>query len=390
MDIRKIRKDIVDCDEKIFVNSAGSSLMPHSVVKIIKNYIEEEEKLGGYKVEELRQDEISDLYFQAARLIGAKASNIAFAHDATDAYIKALASIPFKEGDVLITSENDYASNQIQFVSLSKRLGIRILRMKTLENGDLDISDFQDLVKKYTPKLVAVTHVPTNSGLVQDVVTIGKICKEKDILFLVDACQSLGQLEVKVEKINCDFLTTTGRKFLRGPRGTGFLYVSDKVLEKGLYPLFIDGCGATWTHTDHFEVHPRAKRFETWEAPYAMVVGFREALRYANEIGIDNISIYNRKLMAYFREKLSALPGVQLFDKGSEKCNILTFRKQNRTLEQTQKGFEDNQVLYNISKRQWGVIDFDRKGVDWVVRLSPHYFNTPEEMDRLVEIIDKI
>lgn len=390
MNTEQIRRDISNYGDKLFLNSAGSSLVAKSVTQKIEDYLRQEENLGGYKVSDLRKKDIADFYNQAAQLINANPKNIAYTHDATDAYAKALSSIDFKKEDVIITSDDDYVSNQIQFISLQKRFGVKIIRINTLENGDLDVSHFQELLKIHNPKLVALTHVPTNSGLVQNVEAVGKICYEQQIVFLLDACQSVGQLQVDVQKIKCDFLTTTGRKFLRGPRGTGFLYVSDRVIENAYSPLFIDVFGATWTQANQFLVAQSAKRFETWEKPYAFLVGFGEALRYANEVGIDNIESYNEKLMVRLRDNLSSLSKVKLFDFGSKTCNILTFRKENKSLEEVAKELEANKVFFSISKKTSGIIDFNKKGIDGVIRLSPHYFNTLEEMDLVAEIIESI
>ncbi|MFK7979619.1 MAG: aminotransferase class V-fold PLP-dependent enzyme [Saprospiraceae bacterium] len=390
MNIAQIRAETPQCQNKIFINSAGASLMPEQIVKSIHNYLLEEAAHGGYKVADTNASIIANFYKEAAKLINTQPHNIAFAHDATDAYTKALSSIPFKKGDVIITSEDDYSSNQIQFLSLKERFGIVLKRIKTLANGDLDIAHFQELVAEQKPVLVAITHIPTNSGLIQDVESIGKICATEDIIFLVDACQSVGQMVVDVQQINCDFLTTTGRKFLRGPRGTGFLYVSDKVLNKGLKPLFIDGNGADWMTPFTFKILADAKRFEHWERPYALMVGFTTALRYANTLGMANIQQRNQILMQRFRANLAAIPTVTTFDKGSRTANILTFRKGDKSPEQIQEVFDNNKIYHNVSTKNWGVIDYAKKGVDWTIRLSPHYFNTLAEMDTVAEIIDSI
>ena len=348
MNIEQIRKDTPHCQDKLFVNSAGSSLPSKGVVKTISKYLKKEAKIGGYKLAKIQAEKIELFYHAVAELIGTKARNIAFTHDATDAYLKALSAIPFQKGDVIITSQDDYSSNQIQFLSLRKRFGILIKRIKTLENGDIDIADFQVLIEKYPPKLVAITHVPTNSGMVQNVAAIGEICSKKEILFLVDACQSIGQLAVDVQKIKCDFLSATGRKFLRGPRGTGFLYVSDRILNTGYAPLFIDGGGANWTTPDGFEMLSDARRFQTWEKPYALIKGLTKAVQYANNIGIQNIENYNQQLMIRLRSNLDAISGVKVFDKGSVKCNLLTFRKEGKSLATIQDVFDNHSVYFGI------------------------------------------
>lgn len=390
MNIDRIREDTPYCQDKLFLNSAGASLNPLIVNQRVKAYLEEEEKIGGYKLADLREAEIETFYEEAAKLINCGARNIAFTSDATISYIKALSSIDFKSGDVIITTNDDYSSTQIQFLSLQKRRGVQIRRINNLDNGDLDLDHFKQLVDELNPRLVAIAHIPTNSGLVQDLEAIGEICADKEILYLVDACQSVGQLHVDVQKIKCDFLSTTGRKFLRGPRGTGFLYVSDKVLAAGYAPLLIDAFGGTWTEPDSFSIDKTAKRFETWEKPVAFMLGLKEAIRYANTVGISTIESYNNKLMTYFRQQLSTVSGVSIYDKGSKTCNLLTFRKTGKTLEEMQEHLDKHQVYYSVSTKEWGVIDYGRKGIDWTIRFSPHYFNTAEEMDQVVGIVESM
>lgn len=390
MDITKVRSDILNYNDKLFFNSASSSLPVKSVVDKITDYLVEEQQFGGYEVEERQSNQINNFYKQAAQLLNCKPENIAFVQNSTDGFSKALLSINLKEGDVIITSDDDYVSNQFQFFALQKRFGIKIVRIETLENGDLDITNFEYLVNKYQPKLVAVTHAPTNSGLIQDVKSIGEICFQKNILFLLDACQSVGQLVVDVQEIRCDFLVVTGRKWLRGPRGTGILYVSDNVLNKEIFPLTIDGNGALWNKKDDFKLFETAKRFELFESSRALVVGFGEALEYLNAIGISKIESVNKELSKSLRDNLNAIEGVKLYDKGSNVSSIITFRKKNKSLEDIQNKLQKNNVFHSVSAKSWGFIDFEKKGVDWVIRLSPHYFNTQKEINKVSEIIESI
>ncbi len=387
MNIEKIRQDLPYYGNKIFLNSAGSSLSPHTVTKRVQAYLHQEELFGGYKLEDIQAKQIAAFYEQTATLLNCNSKNIAFAHDATDAYIKALSAIPFKNGDVIITSSNDYASNQIQFISLQQRHGVVVKRIASLSNGDIDMVHFQKLLSEETPVLVAITHIPTNSGLVQDVAAIGEICHQQGILYLVDACQSVGQIVVDVQKLKCDFLSATGRKFLRGPRGTGLLYVSDRVLQSTMAPLLIDGWGAKWTALYEFSMKPSAKRFETWERSYALMVGLTEAIRYANDIGIDLIEERNIELQNRLRHNLSSIAGVKVYDKGSRLGNLITFKKEGISLENLKTHLDDHEVYYSVSTLEWGLIDFKEKGVEWVIRFSPHYFNTLEEMDKVASIL---
>ncbi|MCB0375315.1 MAG: aminotransferase class V-fold PLP-dependent enzyme, partial [Sinomicrobium sp.] len=348
MDIEQLRNDTPNCKDKLFMDSAGASLMPAAVVRETNAYLSEEEKEGGYKLAALRAGAIEDFYTEVAALLNCKPRNIAFAGSATEAYIKALSSVPFKPGDVIITTDDDYVSNHLHFIALRERFGVKSIRIKNLDNGDMDMENAGTLIKKHRPALVAVTHIPTNSGLIQDVEKIGALCETYNIPYLLDACQSVGQLEVDVKKIRCDFLSATGRKFLRGPRGTGFLFVSDKILQQGYTPLFPDLRGAVWTAEDRYTILDSARRFETWELPYALLAGFREALRYANTIGMKNIRHYNQQIMKRFRENLNAIPGVRMFDNGTHTANILTFRKTGSSLEAIKNALDKHRVYYSV------------------------------------------
>lgn len=388
MNIDKIRENTKGLSDKIFLNSAGSSLMPNIVVQSMVDYFHEEEQFGGYEIANRNADLLEKFYEETAKLINCKPSNIAFAASATEAFAKALSSITFKEGDCIITTVDDYISNQITFISLQKKLNVQIVRMNNLPDNELDLDDFENLIKKYKPKLVAVTHIPTNSGLIQNVEAVGKICRQHDILYLVDACQSVGQMVVDVEKIQCDFLTATGRKFLRGPRGTGFLYVSDRVLDNEYAPLLLDAMGARWSDYNDYELFKTAKRFEYFEHSHGALIGFTEALKYANNVGLDYIEHYNRKLSEKLRENLQNL-GFKVLDKGNRLSSIVTFCGADNDLENIQKVLRDHNVFFSVSYKNSALIDFTNKNVPGAIRFSPHYINTIEEIEKVSEILKR-
>jgi len=389
MNTEKIRQDTRGLsDGKIFLNNAGSSLMPSIVVDSMKEYLELEEQIGGYETANRKADIMEKFYDEAAKLINAKPSNIAFATSATEAYTKALSSIMFKEGDVIITTTDDYISNQITFISLQKKLKLKVLRTKNLPDNELDLEDLEKLIKEYNPKLIAVTHIPTNSGLIQNVEGVGRLCKQYNILYLVDACQSVGQLAVDVEKIGCDFLSATGRKFMRGPRGTGFLYVSDKVLEQNHAPLLLDMRGADWIEFNDYQLFKTAKRFESWEISYASLMGFTHALQYANIIGLPAIEHYNKGLSERLRENLKN-NGFDVWDWGKNLSSIITFSGPDGDLERIQNILKENNIFFSVTHKNSALIDFTRKNINGIVRLSPHYFNTVEEIDRVSDVLKK-
>jgi selenocysteine lyase/cysteine desulfurase len=386
-EIEKIRKDTPATKNLIHFNNAGASLMPNPVLQEIKAYLDEESQIGGYETAKKRERDIVRFYMNLGNLIGARRKNIAFCANATDAYARALLSIPFQKGDVILTTTNDYISNHLVFMSMANRFGLRILKAENTADGRVDLDSIQDQLEKYHPRLLAVTHVPTNSGLVQPVEEIGEITANFDTLYLVDGCQSAGQINLDVKKIGCDFFSATFRKFLRGPRGAGFLYVSDHVLKAGLYPLHLDMRGAHWTSENEFQLVPHARRFEDWENPYALLMGSSKAARYVMSIGLDRIEARVSELADYLREGLQRISKAQVLDQGTKKCGIVTMHLQDADPDSLVKYLTAHNINGGMTTAANARIDFKEKGVSWALRLSPHYFNTHSEIDRVLDCI---
>ncbi|MBK8347916.1 MAG: aminotransferase class V-fold PLP-dependent enzyme [Saprospiraceae bacterium] len=387
--IEEIRRETPGCIDKIFLNSAGSSLVPDTVFTAMNEYLQKERMIGGYQLAQLCQNEIDDFYIQASKLLQCPSENIAFMTSATDAYAKAVSSIALEKDDYILTSDDDYISNYLLFFSLQKKFGIQIIRARNASNGDIDMDDFEKKMKTYKPKVVSVTHVPTNSGKIQPVEKIGDLCQKNDVWYIVDACQSVGQMNVDVTKIKCDFLSATGRKFLRGPRGTGLLYVSEKALERGLQPLFIDMRGAEWNTENSCIPVSGARRFEYWEVNYANLIGLTEAIKYALTIGMDDIRKYNSGLRDMLMRLLGKIPDIRLTEDGSIGSSIITFTSEKWSLKEIQDTLTQAGISYSTSFRHFALIDFNKKKVDWAIRLSPHYFNKEEEILKVCEIIQK-
>ncbi|MGD8322657.1 MAG: aminotransferase class V-fold PLP-dependent enzyme, partial [Gemmatimonadota bacterium] len=299
-------------------------------------------------------------------------------------------SVPFRGGDVIVTTRADYVSNQIQYLALADRFGVEVLRAPDAPGGGVDLSAMEGLIHRRRPRVVAVTHVPTNSGLVQDVAAIGRMCRARDVLYLVDACQSVGQMPVRPDEIGCDFLSATSRKFLRGPRGAGFLWVSDRALDAGLAPLFPDLRGADWVEGDLFQPAPDARRFETWEFAWALVLGTGAAARYAQAVGLDAVQDRVRALAATLRTRLPELPGVRVLDRGPELSAIVTVAVAGRDPAALVDALRERGINTSSQTRLDAVLDYDDKGVDGALRISPHYYNTEQELETLLSALGEI
>jgi selenocysteine lyase/cysteine desulfurase len=390
VDIERLRSETPGCAERIHLNNAGAALMPAPVVKALQEYITLESRVGGYEAEDMRQPAIEAAYQSVADLIGTQARNIAFTENATASNAQAFSAIPFERGDVILTTRNDYASSQIQFLSLQQRLGVRVLRAPDAPTGGVDVQAMAELIRQHRPRLVCVTHVPTNSGLVQDVSAIGDVCREAGVLYLVDACQSVGQMPIDVRRIQCDFLSASARKFLRGPRGSGILYVSDRALAMGLAPLFVDMRGADWIAENGYREVTDARRFENWEFSWALVLATAEAARYATALGLENIQSRVRALAERLRESLAAVDQVRGLDRGTELCGIVSVATEGAKPRELVAALRERGINTSAQIREYAVIDYDDKGVQASLRLSPHYYNTEQEIDQAVAAIREL
>lgn len=389
-DLTRWRDETPGCVHRNHLNNAGAALMPEPVIRAITDHVTLESSIGGYEAAEEREQDVARAYGAIASLVGARPRNIAITSNATTAFIQAMAAFDFAPGDVIITSRCDYTSNQLHYLSLARRRQVRIVRADDLPEGGVDPDSVRALVQNLAPRLVAISWVPTNSGLVQDVAAIGEVCEESGTRYLVDACQAAGQLPVDVGGLRCDYLSVTARKFLRGPRGIGFLYVSDRALDRGDYPLYIDMRGATWVAPDDLSLASDARRFEDWEFPYALVLGLGAAAEYANAAGVERTGARAIALAGGLRSRLARLDRVRVLDRGRNHCAIVTAHAEGWDANVLVAELRRRHINTSATLRWYGLLDMTEKGVESAVRLSPHYYNTAEELDAVVDAMAEI
>ncbi|MGI9515982.1 MAG: aminotransferase class V-fold PLP-dependent enzyme [Pirellulaceae bacterium] len=391
MNLDQVRDETPGVEHRIHLNNAGAGLMPRPVIDAIKNHVDLESQIGGYEAAAERTAEIEQTYDSVAKLINTASENIAICENATAAYALVLSSLNFREGDLILTTDDDYVSNQLMFLSLSQRTKVEIVRAPCLSTGGADVGAMIEIMDQRRPTLVAVTHIPTNSGLIQPVAEIGRACREREIWYLVDGCQSIGQVPVDVQSIGCDFYTASFRKFLRGPRGIGFMYASDRVLHSNLAPLFPDLRSADWTDANLFQIQKTAKRFENWEFPYALVLGAGASVAYASELGVENCSRRALNLAAILRQSLLKFDQrVRVLDEGKSLGAIVTLGLPGHAADTVKAALESERINTSISLRGFAVIDFDKKDVDWALRVSPHYYNTESEIETFINVVQEI
>jgi selenocysteine lyase/cysteine desulfurase len=397
--IHRWRWETPGTDSVIHLNNAGSALPPRAVVDATTEYLAREAELGGYELAAERAGQIDGVYDAVAALVGTAARNIALVENATVAFSQTLLAIELEPGDAIVTSRTDYPSNQIQYLALAERQGVEVIRADDLPEGGIDPQAVREILRRSADgsgprvRLVAVSWVPTNTGLVQEAAAVGAVCREAGVPYLVDACQAVGQMPVSMDELGCDYLAATGRKFLRAPRGTGFLAVSDRVLDERIYPLTVDLRGAEWTDPDRFELYPGARRFENWEFSYALQMGLGEAARVALDVGLDVARDRARSLADHARTTLGALPGVRVLDPerpAGELAAIATFEIEGHDAQEIVERLRQEKVHTSAFDRSSGVLDMDAKGASTGLRVSPHYYNVAEEVDALGAALGEI
>ncbi|MBU2898080.1 aminotransferase class V-fold PLP-dependent enzyme [Vibrio hepatarius] len=387
-DIRRARSETLAADSIIHFNNAGSSLMPTPVSESLHQYLNDEEKYGGYETAELYTEKLNNFYHNAAKLLNCSANEIAFVDSATRAWDLAFYSFKFQRGDKILTSMAEYGSNVIAYIQQAKRYGVNVVFIPNDCHGQVDTQMLSSLIDEQV-KLISITHIPTGGGLVNPVNEIGRIAKAANIPYLLDSCQALGQIPVDVEKIGCDILSGTGRKYLRGPRGTGLLYVRSTLLEK-LEPPMLDQHAATLMSPTEFQIRSDAKRFENWEQFCAGKIALGEAIKYSLDWGLPDIQARIYTLANTLRERLKSIKEIAVTDQGIEQCGIVTFYSNTLSASAIQKAMRIRGINVSISKGAGSLISFSDRGLEEVVRASLHYYNTIEEIDTFIQVIREL
>ena len=380
LDIDGLRAETPGCASVLHFDNAGSSLMPARVLAAQREHLELEARVGGYAAVEQARERIEAVYNSIAGLIGAAPDEIALVENATVAWAQAFGAFRFAAGDRIVTAESEYASNYLCFLKAARDRGVEIAVAPSGPDGLVSLAALEALLDERT-KLVALTHVPTNGGLVSPAAEIGRLARRAGVPFLLDACQSVGQLAVEVEAIGCDLLSATGRKYLRGPRGSGFLYVRRALLDR-LEPAFPDLHGATWSERDGYRLRDDARRFENFDFNYAAVLGLGAAVDLARTLGMAAIEARVRALGRRLRTRLRDELGLPVYDLGPEPCGIVTFTLPGQSADSVQERLRAQAINVSVSSPASTRLDAERRQLPTLVRASLHYFNTEEEIER--------
>lgn len=384
-EIQQLRAETSGTKERIHFNNAGSSLPPDVVVDTVVDYLREEARLGGYEMADKYKEPLNLVYSQLARLINADTDEIALAENASIAWGLAFNGITFQKGDVVLASEFEYVTNLLGFLQAEKTHGIEIRVIPNDEQGRFSLSALEAAISPRT-KLIAVTHIASTAGGILPVEEIGKIARKHHILYLVDACQSVGHVPVDVKAIDCDMLSVTGRKYLRAPRGTGFLYVRKAIQDK-LQVLFMDGFSTEWVNEQDYKLKSNARRFELFEKNKALVLGLGKAAEYALQVGPERAWLRIQQLAASMRRQLFAIDGITLHDFEHEQSGIVTFSVKDMPCETVQSRLAEKRINVSIGFAKSTLYYMNKHQLGNVMRASVHYFNTEEEIAALCETL---
>lgn len=385
IDVAAARADTPGTQRVVHFNNAGASLMPRPVLETVVNYWEQESLAGGYETAEARAAELESVPATIATLLNARSDEIALFESATRAWDMIFYGLPFAAGDRILTTTSEYSSNYIAFLQIAARTGAIVEVVPDRPSGEIDVAALERMLDGRV-RVIAINHMPTNGGLVNPAAAVGDVAREHGIFYLLDACQTVGQMPVDVAAIGCDALTSTSRKFLRGPRGAGFAFVRADVLED-IEPPFLDNLAAAWVEKDRFEIRPDARRFEAWESNPALRLGLGRAAQYALDVGIEAIWERDQMLADGLRRSLAELPGVTVRDIGSEQGAIVTFTVADREPDAVKAHLRDRGINVSVATPFSARLDMEARGLEGLVRASVHYFNTEEEIEMLVDTV---
>ena len=388
LDLAALRAQTPGCAHVLHLNAAGSALPSQRTLAATVGHLRREAEIGGYEAAAEADAELEGFYPAAARLIGAAPDEIAFVENATRAWDLAFYSLDFQPGDRILTCRSEYSSNYISYLQVARKTGAEIVVVPDDRHGQIDVAALEAMIDART-KLVSISHVPTQGGLVQPAEAVGKIAHDRGVLYLLDACQSVGQLPVDVDALHCDFLSVTGRKYLRGPRGTGFLYARRRSTAH-IEPLLLDNHAAKWTGDDEYTVRADARRFENWERYFAGVIGLKVAIDQANELGMEAIWARLRTLADGLRARLATVKGVTPADLGQVKGAIVTFAVDGHDHAELKAKLRAQAINVTVSTQFSSRLDLKGRGLKDVMRASVHLYNTEEELDRFVAALAKL
>lgn len=388
MNLAKLREETPATGHLLHLNNAGAALTPQPVMRAILDYLHLEQEVGAYEAQERTLEKSENFYHAFARMLNCNSREIAFAESASRAWTLLFQAIPLEPGDRIITSQTEYASNFLTLLHVAKKRQLKLDIIPDDESGQLDIEALKTRLDEDV-RLIALTHIPSQSGTINPAEEVGRIARKHRILYLLDACQSAGQMDLDVDRLGCDMLIGTGRKYLRGPRGTGFMYVRHAILDY-LEPATVDLHSAIWVKPDIYRLRDDARRFEQWESYLAGKIGLATAVEYALSLGLPAIEARVQKLAAMLRDRLKTIKGVTVHDQGDKLSGLCTFSTIQLPALDIRDALRAQGTNLSVVRKSNVVYDFDKRALGDICRASVHYYNTEQELETFCHQLSRL
>lgn len=383
-----VRRQTPGLAGRVHLDNCGSALMPRPVVDALKQAMDREIAVGGYVAQEQQAEALEHSYQSLVRLFGGQVSDYAFVGSAVEGWTKAFYSLPMRAGGNIVTAYNEYCSNYVAYLQIAKRHGVEIRVAQQAHGGGIDLDHLTSLIDDKT-QVISISHMPSSSGEINQVAEVGRIAKTAGVLYVLDACQSAGHVPVSIADIGCDVMTGTSRKFLRGPRGIGFLYVNERARSL-MDPVVLTNQSAEWTSKDAYTLRTDTRVFEAWERSVVNQLGFTAAIDYLLDIGVERATGQIANNALYLRQKLADCSTVQVACPPSAISAIVTFNVEGKTPVDVKARLAKQGIAVQIASVVHTRLDLERRGIDSAVRVSPHYYTSQSDMDHFIEAIQAL
>ena len=390
IDVAAERAATPGCATVTHLNYAGAALPTAATLATVTAYLEHEARRGGYEAEAEAGEALAATRASAAALVGADPEAVVLTGSDTEGWTRAVWGLVLggllPRGRRVLVDRAAYDSHAIALLQACEHTGAVLEVVGSEPDGTLDLDALDAALAGGDVALACLTHVGTHRGLVNPVEEAGPRCAAAGAITAVDACQSLGQLPVDVARMGCDILTGTGRKWLRGPRGTGLLFVRPELAER-MAPIGTDGRSAVWEADDRVRMRPGLQRFVPFETPVALRLGLGTAIDHALGLGLEAIAARVGAVAEELRALLSGIDGVEVHDGGRRRCGIVTFTVAGRTPPEVVAAAGAAGINVSATDTPAARLDLGPPRPPAVVRASPHYLTTEDETARLAEVV---
>ncbi|MEM8796115.1 MAG: aminotransferase class V-fold PLP-dependent enzyme [Pseudomonadota bacterium] len=399
------RKETSSCNGVVHLDNAGASLMPDCVMDAYLAAIEEEARIGSYRAQRDASDRFDDLYNKIGDLLNCNGSEVSLLENASRAWDLAFSMTELSVASVIVTTEYEYANNFVAMLRAKKETGCSIELIELDEDGNVSLSHLAHLleVHGHNIALVSITHVPTHNAIILPIYEIGGViasAKQAGIvsdtlLYVIDASQTIGQLSLNVEDLGCDVLTFTSRKYLRGPRGLGGVYYRSTSLQRAIEhnqaePKLLNIPGFVWDNQNDYNIARNGLCFESWETNYSGKLAFKKALEYHDDIKLDFLNCKNQNLSSILRKQLSDIEGINIADCGNKKSSMVTFYIDQKSEPFFAKFIEKQKINVSLLDIRISQINMRRKSQKYLIRISPYYYNTEDEIEFFISVLSEI